>query len=132
VELRKMERNKMKANWKLILISFLAILIFTTAGCVNNSTTNITTGDSNPVGDKPILNDIPLHSPDINRITADELEALINKGPVPVIVDTRSASTFAQGHIVGAINIPAYPPGVAVQMGLIGLPKDQLIVFYCD
>jgi rhodanese-related sulfurtransferase len=56
----------------------------------------------------------------------------MKKGPVPVIVDTRSAATYAKGHIEGSLNIPAYPPGVSVQMGLLGLPKDQLIVFYCD
>jgi hypothetical protein len=123
-----MEGNNMKANRGLILISFLAMLILITVGCVNNSTTTTST----PVGDKPTLKDVTLHSPDIKRITADELEALIDKGPAPVIVDTRSASTFAKDHILGAINIPAYPPGVTVQMGLIGLPKDQFVVFYCD
>jgi hypothetical protein len=41
-----MEENNIKANWRLVLTSVLAILVFTTAGCVNNSTTNITTGDS--------------------------------------------------------------------------------------
>jgi hypothetical protein len=36
----------MKANWRLVLISFLAMLILIAAGCVNNSNTTTLTGDS--------------------------------------------------------------------------------------
>jgi hypothetical protein len=42
---RKMDGNNMKANWRLILISFLVMLILIGAGCVNNPTTTLT-GDS--------------------------------------------------------------------------------------
>jgi rhodanese-related sulfurtransferase len=40
-------------------------------------------------------------------MTADELTALIAQGRAPAIVDVRSPEKYAEGHLPGAVNIPA-------------------------
>jgi rhodanese-related sulfurtransferase len=58
-------------------------------------------------------------------ITTAQLKAL---KPQPVIVDTRSAEAYAKDHIAGAINIDwRFVLSEARQ-----LPKDGVIVLYCD
>jgi rhodanese-related sulfurtransferase len=72
--------------------------------------------------------------PELPRITAEELNQLIEKGADMVTVDTRDAGSYNAGHIKGAINIyydPTSDP-MARQMMLIALPMDKLIVTYCD
>ncbi len=47
--------------------------------------------------------------------------------PDVVWVDTRTAGEFAEGHIQGAVSLPAYEQ----EMGLLELPKDKEIIVYC-
>jgi uncharacterized protein (UPF0333 family) len=46
----------------------------------------------------------------------------------PIIVDVRSEVAYNEGHIAGAINIP----GFEAETRLNELPKDKLIVAYCQ
>jgi len=48
------------------------------------------------------------------------------------IVDTRSAEIFIDGHIPGAVNIPDDPTNTGLESALKKLPKEQLIITYCD
>lgn len=58
-------------------------------------------------------------------ITAAQLKGLTAK---PLIVDTRPAEVYAKDHIAGAINIDWR----FVLSEVKQLPKDRLIVLYCD
>jgi rhodanese-related sulfurtransferase len=58
-------------------------------------------------------------------ITAAQLKGLT---PKPLIVDMRPAEAYAKDHIAGAINIDWR----FVLSEVKQLPKDRLIVLYCD
>lgn len=46
-----------------------------------------------------------------------------------IIIDSRTAKEYAQGHIDGAVNIPF---DVSVkQFSALGIAKDQQVVLYC-
>ena len=72
--------------------------------------------------------------PEVPRITAEELKQLMDKKGEYVIVDTRSSSSYDYGHIEGAINIYSDPQGDPFprQMMLGALPRNKLIILYCD
>jgi hypothetical protein len=46
----------------------------------------------------------------------------------PIIVDVRTAQSYAEGHIAGAVSIP----DAETESRLNELPKDRLIVAYCQ
>jgi rhodanese-related sulfurtransferase len=46
----------------------------------------------------------------------------------PLIIDVRSAETYDSGHIAGAISFPE----ADVDARIAELPKDKLIVAYCQ
>lgn len=77
-----------------------------------------------------------LYLPEVPRITCEELKQLIDEGVDLVLVDNRFESSFERGHISGAINIPYTPlPPLTEEMvteRLLMLPRDKLIVLYCD
>ena len=55
-------------------------------------------------------------------------DALPSLGSENVIwVDTRTAGEFAEGHIQGAVSLPAYEQDA----GLLELPQDKEIIVYC-
>lgn len=79
-------------------------------------------------------------------ISPAELQALQASGPV-VLIDTRDADTYAQGHIPGAVNLretftylaTSTPAGLqelkatfAAHLGAIGLSGKETAVFYED
>jgi rhodanese-related sulfurtransferase len=94
-----------------------------------------------------------LDYPEVPRITAEELKKLYNGDTKPVIVDTRDITSFNEEHIPGALNIPYddtpvsaaidpydaagstedyFDTGLRMDTKLRWLPKDQLIVLYCE
>ena len=77
-----------------------------------------------------------LYLPEVPRITCEELKQLIDEGVDLLLVDTRFEDSFERGHISGAINIPYTPlPPLTEEMvteRLLMLPRDKLIVLYCD
>ncbi len=48
-----------------------------------------------------------------------------------IFIDARRADQFAEGHIPGAMNVYAYDFPAHIP-DLIPLPKDKLVVVYCD
>ena len=52
-------------------------------------------------------------------------EAVINEG---IIVDVREMEEFAQGHIPMAIHLPLSD----IENGKVGLPKNKVILVYCE
>jgi membrane protein DedA with SNARE-associated domain/rhodanese-related sulfurtransferase len=64
----------------------------------------------------------------MDRISVDELAAMIDGGNIPVILDVRSAATRARdGIIPGAL--PAHPQDI--HPGLMDFDRDAEIVVYC-
>ena len=74
--------------------------------------------------------------PKIPRITCEELKSLMDKEIDFGLVDTRLELSFKRGHLKGAINIPDTPrPPLTekiIEMKLLSLPRDKLVVLYCD
>ncbi len=72
--------------------------------------------------------DTVIGGPEPPIITLAELKAQLDQGEPVIIVDGRSPADFAQGHLNGALSIPAGEISERYQE----LPKDRLIVFYCS
>ena len=72
--------------------------------------------------------DIPLTEADVPRITVEDAKAAVD-GNEAVIVDVRSAESFAAGHIAGAISIPLAE--FETNISNIALEKEQWIITYC-
>jgi len=71
---------------------------------------------------------LPLTEADVPRLTVEEANAAFDSGQA-VIVDVRSAESFAAGHIAGAISIPL--ADFENNLNGIQLDKDQWIITYC-
>lgn len=71
---------------------------------------------------------IPLTEADVPRISADDAKAAVDNAGA-VIVDVRSAESFAAGHVAGAISIPLI--NFENNPANIPLEKDQWIITYC-
>jgi rhodanese-related sulfurtransferase len=66
-------------------------------------------------------------TPQVESITAAQLEAMMNDGQALVILDVRTAGEFTAGHLPGAVNIP-----LADLSGRLGeLEQDDRIVCVC-
>lgn len=70
------------------------------------------------------------HLPTVKVIDADQLKAWIDGGKKMLVVDSRIASEYKEGHIPTAINIPA----AAMERNRKKLPRDpnSMLVFYCN
>lgn len=71
---------------------------------------------------------IPLSEADVPRISVEEARLAVESGEA-IIVDVRSAESFAAGHVAGAISIPL----VNFESNPVNIPleKDQWIITYC-
>ncbi len=63
-------------------------------------------------------------------ITAKELAEQIQHSQAPLILDVRSESEFANGHIPGALNIPL--DQLPDRLSEIDVPKTEEIVVHCQ
>ena len=63
-------------------------------------------------------------------ISQSDLAGLIAARSAPLILDVRSASEFASGHIPGAINIPHTE--LPRRIGELHANSDREIVVYCE
>ena len=109
----------------------LVLLILTALAC------NMTLPQSEPVTTPDRILPTLIQTADVNlpqtedavpRISVEDAKAALDSGEA-IIVDVRSADSYAQGHIAGAINIPlanieSHPAGVE-------LNKNQWIITYC-
>ena len=71
---------------------------------------------------------IQLTEADVPRISVGEAKAAVDNAGA-VIVDVRSAESFAAGHVAGAISIPLI--NFENNPANIPLEKDQWIITYC-
>lgn len=71
---------------------------------------------------------LPLTEAGVPRLTVQEAKAAFDSGEA-VIVDVRSAESFAAVHIAGAISIPL--DQFENNINGIQLDKDQWIITYC-
>jgi len=67
---------------------------------------------------------------DMPRIGIEELKALMDKGTPVTIIDVQPKGIYAEGHIKGAISLPA-SKRITLE-DVWSIPSDQLIVTYCD
>jgi predicted sulfurtransferase len=72
--------------------------------------------------------------PEVPRITAKELKQLMDEKGEYILVDTRDSYSYNHGHINGAVNIYYDLQGDPFprRMMLSALPRDKLIILYCD
>lgn len=67
-----------------------------------------------------------------NVITLEEFQSLQQEAKAPIlIVDARTEESFSQGHIPGAVNIPADKLKQPAFQNKLPKDKKTLIVFYC-
>ncbi len=66
---------------------------------------------------------------EIQRITLDELKQEMDKGADIVILDAQPKSVYDKGHIKGARSLPW---STQLTEGNVQLPRDKMIVTYCD
>jgi rhodanese-related sulfurtransferase/DNA-binding transcriptional ArsR family regulator len=62
----------------------------------------------------------------LDAVTRDELVARLGDGDV-VVLDVRPTEEYAQGHLPGAISLPADE----IERRIAELPRDRMIVAYC-
>jgi 3-mercaptopyruvate sulfurtransferase SseA len=72
-----------------------------------------------PTGDQPTKADVPRIGAAEARLAADAGEA--------ILVDVRSQTTYEQGHIAGALSMPAQE----VARRSTELPTEKTVIFYC-
>ena len=67
---------------------------------------------------------------DIPRIGINELKDMMDKGTPLVIIDAQPSAIYAEGHIKGAISLPA---SSRIKLEDVwDFPYDRMIVTYCD
>lgn len=64
------------------------------------------------------------------RATLPEVKRAFDQGET-VFIDSRSPQMFAEGHVLGALNIPASKPVSYIRERLSNLPEDTPIITYC-
>jgi hypothetical protein len=102
-----------------------------------NTITTVTSSALTTTTKSTVITTLPLDSldyPEVSRITAEELKILIDENYPLVIVDSRDSVSFSNSHIPEALSIPydTLINPLAMDLKLMSLPKDRLIVFYCD
>lgn len=99
--------TKKTRGWLIILM--ITLSIFTVAAC----------GDKNDKGETLTY----------EQISAEEAKAIMDTEKEYIIIDARTGSEFAEGHIEGAILIPEYEIAERAEKELPN--KDALILVYC-
>ncbi len=68
-------------------------------------------------------------NPGYEQITQDKAKEIMDSGAEYILIDARTESEFAEGHIEGAILIPEYEIASRAEQELPD--KDTLILVYC-
>ena len=124
---------------KILLVTSLLLLILTLSACTVTKPQTESTNQAYPNQAYPNQAypnqtptqgqaDLPLTEADVPRITVEDAKAAVDGGEA-VIVDVRSAESFAAGHIAGAISIPLAE--FETNISNIAFKKDQWIITYC-
>ena len=110
-------------------ISVLTLAILACSSFLSQAGPTVTaTQIQGPSITKQPQGDIPQTEAEVPRISVEDAKAAFDGGKA-IIVDVRSAESYAAGHAAGAISIPlseieANPTG-------LGLDKEQWIITYC-
>ncbi len=123
-----------------ILLALLIIPVLLIAGCNGGGANTTSPGTSSNLTDATPPGTVPSPSvlakqgfvgPDLPRISAEELKVIYDNRDPLILVDVRPKELFDTGYIPGARNIPNLPEADSLNK-LTQLPKDKLIVLYCD
>jgi 3-mercaptopyruvate sulfurtransferase SseA len=119
----------MKIKFILTLVVGLSLAL-TMPGCSPARPASIPKEEPSPQAKRAV---VAAH-PEVPRITAQELKQLMDKKGEYILVDTRDSYSYDHGHIKGAVNIYNDPEGDPYprKMMLRALPRDKLIILYCD
>jgi hypothetical protein len=137
-------RNGEKIMKTRAFIVFLLAVVITmlSAACTRSETTTTpsltTPTTTQPATKSPTeeeLRKLNFASPELPRITAYQLNILMNNGDPLSVVDVRLRSNYDLGHLPGALNITVActpDPGIdeIALVKLMALPRDRLIVLY--
>jgi len=119
-----------------VIILLLLVVIFTNnnGNAGNNGVVAPTTVANNPVDPNKQLTVSSAEAPptsatDPPRMSLDAFKKLYDDpAQRPLIIDVRAAESYAAGHIKGAISFPESD----VDARIAELPKDKLIIAYCQ
>lgn len=78
-----------------------------------------------------VLAEQGFEKPQIPRLTAWQLNKMLENGDQLVVIDTRDDFFYGLGHIPESINIDWHPETLDTNR-LLELPQDKQIIFYCD
>lgn len=115
----------MRIRFPLLIAIVLNIALLTLSACKSQDGQNAQTGERT-VATPPVT---PQATPNdgVRRVTIPELREALDKGEA-VAVDVRGGVEYRLGHIKGARSVPL---GLIAQQ-IKDLPRDKLIVTYCD
>jgi len=126
-------------KFRILIISLLFSLVL--AAACNGGTAASTTATPTPtqtgttqsgvVPPPSILMRQGFLLPELPRISAEDLKVIYDNRDPLVLVDVRDRPQYDSGYIPGARNIPNEPEADSLSK-LKQLPKDRLIVLYCD
>jgi rhodanese-related sulfurtransferase len=69
--------------------------------------------------------------PVVPRISVGDVAAGLGR-PGMTVVDARAGDAFTQGHIPGALHVPAFGAENLLQSESLPIPPEDLVVVYCD
>ena len=67
----------------------------------------------------------------VQRLPVEEVQAMLDR-PDVTIVDARSSHEYAQGHLPGAMSLPAESAEEMLGVQTLPIPPNDTIVTYCD
>lgn len=110
------------------IILFVAFLVFATLACQSLLPQATPTAAPIPTVIKPQNSGIPLTEADVPRIEVHEAKAALDSGQA-ILIDVRSADSYAEGHAAGAMSIPL--ENFEDNIWSLSLEKSQWIITYC-
>ena len=114
------------------IILFIAFLMFAALACQTPVQQLEPTVIPLPTQPQPVQqsqsNLPPLTEAQVPRISVSDAKAALDSGQA-ILVDVRSAESYAAGHAAGAISIPLV--NFEDNIGSLSLEKNQWIITYC-
>jgi 3-mercaptopyruvate sulfurtransferase SseA len=110
---------------KIKLVSLLVLCVLVMSACAP-STQSVPTVIVELTS--PPVDTLPQTEADVPRVSVEATRTALASGAA-IIVDVRSAESFAAGHIAGAISIPLSQ--IEANPSSVELDKKQWIITYC-
>jgi len=111
------------------LFTILILLALTLSACGNAASTSppAMTAIVEPTN-PPTPNKLPQTEADVPRVTVEQARIALEAGAA-ILVDVRTAESFAEKHIAGALSIPLAQ--IEADPTSVRLDKSQWIITYC-